>query len=961
MNEETLAKEIQKEIYAPLIDVEYIRIEAQQATETRIKKEQWKQKNQSATNTPSPTSPYTAVPIPDFSGTIDPKFRDSTDARVKIGKYVIVDMPFKSTAFVYTIKATSNGKTFNTHPQVNCKSFSTKPIKPLTKELLRSMLRHAEASKELCDQILAEITPEQFQKELNHVFRVLKSKSGFKFESEEFKRYFLHKQLTDLEAFYPDDLVHLRTMSFERLQKLYNMLKNQPAWLCCSRLNGLKWQIKDADTGKIEETASFKDTVSITELTMEQLQKAKINLTQIEEIWIKVYKYVKNDYYREKHAFTEECLIDMQVETDYNVKDIKAAYKFLLDNLVVVKEQDRIYLLKSYLHEVMISNSIVTLRNRHLKEIPESMKKERLDDWKEMIWTAHTLDEQDQFLEGACDEQTTGIKKAITEPIAVISGPGGSGKSFVAKKIIRHLHNPENTLGVLVTAFQHKNIGALARDMPQTRIFFTTHQLLAAHNRCCHKSPWKKGQEKRDKTLCAGFETCIFERVEYLLVDEAGLEYPAIMAPLLAALVECSPNFKGLIFSGDIGQLPSIQSGNLLKDLKTICKHSFNSFVEFTHNHRVKFDLLFQNAKAITTKQPDLVEFDNKVAIHAEYPKTEDELHALIIYLIKKYNLGPENCHFITFTNELKDKINLWLHQYYIKPPQTADGANYRRKIFYPGSKILIKRNDASEDIVNNEILIINRIFDRTPISTKEIPVASTNAYLSSEVKRYIECKTMYNTVKMMELSQETKECTFYAYATTNYSFIGDQQLTIVDIVPPWFKRETNETRYTAATRAMERYIFIGNQVLNKKAILTPEPARNTSLASRVNQALAKLPDETARGTKRPTQESEETLGMDLVAAPHEERTIIQKEQEQPLPPVVTIIKIIKRRKKAKKEEIKTTEKGIEDTDSAFGMDLVPGTPPSSSFSSPVITMNPKNASCEVLDLFGGNSSEINY
>lgn len=84
-------------------------------------------------------------------------------------------------------------------------------------------------------------------------------------------------------------------------------------------------------------------------------------------------------------------------------------------------------------------------------------------------------------------------------------------------------------------------------------------------------------------------------------MDEGSLVSVGIFRSVLNLLLEHSKLSK-LIILGDIRQLPSIEPGNLLKDLFETLK-SRNCAIELKTNHRTESELIVNNATRISKRQ----------------------------------------------------------------------------------------------------------------------------------------------------------------------------------------------------------------------------------------------------------------------------------------------------------------------------------------------------------------------
>lgn len=97
------------------------------------------------------------------------------------------------------------------------------------------------------------------------------------------------------------------------------------------------------------------------------------------------------------------------------------------------------------------------------------------------------------------------------------------------------------------------------------------------------------------------------EMVKYVqtaIIDETSLLGLGLTSVFLHCLVEACPLLKSIIFVGDHNQLPSVDYGNIIKDLMMIIPKT-----ELKLCHRVSAEsrLIFQNSVSILKKTPPFV------------------------------------------------------------------------------------------------------------------------------------------------------------------------------------------------------------------------------------------------------------------------------------------------------------------------------------------------------------------
>jgi hypothetical protein len=199
-----------------------------------------------------------------------------------------------------------------------------------------------------------------------------------------------------------------------------------------------------------------------------------------------------------------------------------------------------------------------------------------------------------------------------------LNGSGGGGKTQCLKMINEQL----GARNVLQCSFMstHKQT-LMNRVGPQSR-GATIHRIMMIHSMTCksantrkYMSLLKKSQfnlravryldtlfrsyrEKErnaDLTLLSmGWNTCGFEDITTLVVEEAGVTNSQQLISIMWMLYRCAPNFSRVITAGDVNQLPSIEGD----DIQGALIEGFGE-CRFSHVHRFKDRVLRSNADAI--------------------------------------------------------------------------------------------------------------------------------------------------------------------------------------------------------------------------------------------------------------------------------------------------------------------------------------------------------------------------
>ena len=490
-----------------------------------------------------------------------------------------------------------------------------------------------------------------------------------------------------------------------------------------------------------------------------------------------------------------------------------------------------------------------------------------------------------------CSEQSRAFEIATQRPSLLVNGKAGSGKSDFLSAVASRCGDQTECLG---TAFMARNAGDLQRMFPGRS--FTLHKVLHVHAlECRHGFPEVRNDPDPDAAavdvtskLGWSFERCPLENIRLWVIDEMGTVSLDIFAKLFAALTSCG-RLEKLIMCGDCEQLPSIKTGNLIRDIFRFLGQR-GMTIEFDHVHRVNEGarLLALNANAIRAGRPGDVKFDGTVSLlHPFMPRGSEagtQAAHMVHQLITQHALGEYEHHVIVYENSWRDKINAHLEQQF--NAGTAGAQDARAFDYVRGRKIAFSRNEPRRAISNGEILVLKNVFDvRTPKETStggsqpELAVddllaaatvqstrfqqAHTGQRMATGFSRFITVQPLCSVTTDMssmqpaqrELEEQqtqqahswtipwdkwTRQYIRHANATTIHSYQGNEVQTLVFVLPPFCPYITRSAIYTALTRATRKTIVLAGPTVLRNTILRPDVERGSLLASRIAQLVGK-------------------------------------------------------------------------------------------------------------------------
>ena len=303
-----------------------------------------------------------------------------------------------------------------------------------------------------------------------------------------------------------------------------------------------------------------------------------------------------------------EKLLDLKNQPRIIVEGLKSAKKAQTVSLVKVEETHRVYL--NYVLEIekYCQESLLELNK------PLDITQELVDQIHQLI----TEFKQSTSLD-LSDEQVDAVKLALTSSVLILTGNPGTGKTTVCKCIL-YLFNKLGHTYELAS--------------PTGRAAKRLAEVTGTHARTIHRLLEYSPEEGGGFTI--NEENPL--QTDFVLVDEFSMVDTFLLKSLLAGIKEGTR----LIMVGDPDQLPSVQAGNVLKDLITCDK--------FTKTHLSKIyrqddsNLIVLNAHAINKGvDPKLLPYNNENEkssdfLFVEIPDTHEALEQIqAIYEAKLY------------------------------------------------------------------------------------------------------------------------------------------------------------------------------------------------------------------------------------------------------------------------------------------------------------------------------------
>ncbi|NXG31008.1 HELB helicase, partial [Dromaius novaehollandiae] len=688
------------------------------------------------------------------------------------------------------------------------------------------------------------------------------------------------------------------------LTKLNDILKNEP-W----KLGFSKITYKELNLSYCETTwAAFC-----------QCRRLLRKIPELQKNALILYDQLKKQCREMGHTYEDQDELIRFVSKDMSIEHAWQSLEFLKDQHIMIREKKMVFLPHLYKSEKDIAMYIGDLLSnhswqldvdvRHILNVSETSReivdiKMDVTQAPEMEYTKENSPEnhdcENSFLKKEMEstsgtqskaeadlDQVIAMQKICSNPVTIVSGKGGCGKSTIVSCLFHHLKQMEkeveaaskdfegdleasgewntsnhhwesedtctkNLLNVLFTAPTGRAASLLSE---KTRLpAYTLHQIIYSFK------SWKQSEQGLPWK---------FSTVTILVVDEGSLVSVHILSLVLKLLCEHAQLAK-LIILGDTRQLPSIDPGNMLADVFEGLKSKGLS-VELRTNHRAESQLIVDNATRISHRR--LPEFDEVLKVSAwneelTMPSPEkkfifialpsgggcDNLQAAIKTLLKK---GPglqdaRQSQFIAFRRQDCDLINELCCRHYSNH-LTRD--HKRRLVFQTDDKICCMRNIYLKDLLPGPGF--SKDPDRHECKSGKPPLAAEATeegkrlcngdifFITDDVEinkqRLLTISSTYGSTFTVVYKALKKLCHIkHAWARTIHTFQGSEEKTVVYVVGNPGRQHWQHV-YTAVTRGRCRVYVIAEEMHLKKAVTNKNIPRKTRLQKYLRERIAEI------------------------------------------------------------------------------------------------------------------------
>ncbi len=395
-------------------------------------------------------------------------------------------------------------------------------------------------------------------------------------------------------------------------------------------------------------------------------------------------------------------------------------------------------------------------------------------------------------------QQAEAIRRALTEPVLVITGGPGVGKTTIVRGIVSILHRAGTRIALAAPTGRAAKRLAEATLQPAA----TLHRLLE----------WRPADSvfgrNRDRPLDA----------DVLIVDEASMIDVRLMADLVGALADGTR----LVLVGDVDQLPSVGPGTVLRDviasgrvptvrLTEIFRQAAQSLI-VTNAHRIH-DGEPPDLGTAPSDGPDTRDFF--------FLEEEDAARAagvirdlVVTRLPRRYGLSPHDIQVLSPMH--RGELGAGHLNELLQEALTAGAQEFRRgqRVLRVGDRVMQIRNDYDRDVFNGDV---GRI----------VGAGSDDGDI---VVRIDDREITYTPDELDQLT--------LAYATTVHKAQGSEYpAVVVPVHTQHYVMLQRNLLYTAVTRGKRLVVLVGTRKALALAVRNGDVAlRGSRLAQRLSR-----------------------------------------------------------------------------------------------------------------------------
>jgi len=511
--------------------------------------------------------------------------------------------------------------------------------------------------------------------------------------------------------------------------------------------------------------------------------------------------YLLNNYiYNSGHTFIKEnewyieaCRYLNQEEEILNRELFTSLKSELLKERKIIQDEEKdIYLYKIYFEELSLASKIKLILNHYEQDYSN-----------EQVFKNLTLVMKQYDIEYT-PKQIEAIKTALLQPISIITGGPGTGKSTIIKGLIDTYLSLFNNEEVIKEAI--KLVAPTGRAAKRLREV-TKHPATTIHKLL--------GYEGGDYYFVTP-DTPIIAKM--IIIDEFSMVDISLASLLFSCLL---PTTKVVII-GDSDQLPSVGPGNVLYDLIQSKEITVTKLNQIHRQAATSSIIMLANAIKEHSLPDDILSpLDDRRFIQAD----NSQIIPFIEYTIsqaleKKMDLISDIQVLVpTYKSEIGiDAINFHLQDKFNPVKEQIQIAGKRFRV---NDKVIQLINRQEKKVMNGDIGYIMTI--------------------DYEGHKFTNLTVMFDFGPVDYNSDEIEDLSL-AYAISIHKAQGSEfPLVIVPFSFKYYIMLKRKLIYTAITRAKRYLIMMGSLDALKKGVIEEEELRRTKLQKRLMDALQEI------------------------------------------------------------------------------------------------------------------------
>lgn len=480
------------------------------------------------------------------------------------------------------------------------------------------------------------------------------------------------------------------------------------------------------------------------------------------------------------------------LEEKYN-RDTKGTGDFnaLLEKAIIhrslIQEGNRIFPSAQYDAETYIASFLSSFPQEDLEQMEDDLIMQYLKAMEKDIQIIYDK------------TQVKAIKSFFHDPVTIITGGPGTGKTTVVRAMVTlfHLLYPSCTVACAApTGRAAKRLSELTGSPAAT-----IHSLLQ----------W----DLESNTFAVNEENPI--DADMLIIDEFSM----VDAYLFSHLLKAARNVKKICIIGDEDQLPSVGPGCVLRDM--IQSECF-PVIRLKHIYRQKSGSdVISLAHAINEGEVDLNAYQNDIAFF-ECPEYEIKKNVLSVVngaIQKGYSLEDIQVLSPMYNGSAGiDVLNNALQEFFNAPEVGKPEVQHGYQIFRQGDKILQLKNQPDDDVYNGDI-------------GRLVEIVSASESEDHKVTLVVDFQDNY-----VEYNADNWDNITLAYCISIHKSQGSEYpIVIIPFAHSHQRMLQRKLVYTAVTRAKKALVMLGDPNAFQRGIETIDlHPRETALVDRLKK-----------------------------------------------------------------------------------------------------------------------------